>query len=143
MTVARFKKLRRLDCHLCSGGEQLLNLSIASSHSNACEVELVEVSVKGLGFDVPTARSNIYARALEKFGLHLCPLDIGIWVLVGHSDQSVDEWLNIGMEPVKLNDLQQIYRIGRNSMGQWLSVTDGSAQKVWDLNERWVFVAGT
>jgi hypothetical protein len=65
------------------------------------EIELVRVTARELGFDRPTPRCEIYARAVE-LGLEVLPAEVGPQLRLQYLNQppSYGEGIAIGMEPI-------------------------------------------
>jgi hypothetical protein len=63
------------------------------------EVQLALVSTSELGVDTESNLSDIY-RLAKKFGLTLCPSEVGPQLRLDYRDQPVGEVLDIAMEPV-------------------------------------------
>ncbi len=104
------------------------------------DLDLVVVSVADLGFRKATRRDKIYERALE-LGLQLCPAEVGPQLRLQYADQPMDEWLLIGMEPIRDSDSGLgVFRVGRYSDGLWLNSDYGRPDCMWGPDSRWVFV---
>ena len=63
------------------------------------EVQLILVSASELGVDTEFNLSDVY-RLAKRFGLTLCPGDVGPQLRLDYRDQPVGEVLDIAMEPV-------------------------------------------
>ncbi len=104
------------------------------------EVDLVVVSGADLGFTKAAPRSKIYRRAI-KLGLQLCPAEVGPQLRLQYADQPMDEWLLIGMEPLRdSGGTLCVFGVGRDSDGLWLGSYYGRPDYMWDPDYRWVFV---
>jgi hypothetical protein len=68
------------------------------------DIDLVVVSVAGLGFGPDGASlRDIYARA-GTFGLELCPAEVGPILRLNYLDQPLGEFLHVAMRPVATYD---------------------------------------
>jgi len=104
------------------------------------ELDLFYVSVAELGFKDGAKRSDIYERAL-KFGLELCPNEVGPQLRLQYDDQPRDEWLLIAMEPIRGScGLLDVFGVGRDGGGLWLNDNTGNPGIFWLASNRWVFV---
>lgn len=104
------------------------------------EVDLVIVSVAELGFKKGATREKIYAKAKE-LGLDLCPAEVGPQLRLQYKDQSLNEWLAIGMEPIRHSDGNlDLFNVERNGDGLWLYSYYDSPGDVWNSDDRFVFV---
>jgi hypothetical protein len=63
------------------------------------EVQLALVSAPELGVDIQSKLSDIY-RLAKRFGLTLCPGEVGPQLRLDYRDQPVGEVIDIAMEPV-------------------------------------------
>lgn len=98
-------------------------------------IDLVLVCGAELGFEGLVNRDSIYARA-KKFGLKLCPAEVGPQLRLQYKDQSVFEQLLIGMEPIKdSEDCLQIFGVACGMQGKSLFGYNGDS----DSNTRYVF----
>lgn len=104
------------------------------------EVDLVVVSVAGLGFASGATREDIYNRA-QKLGLKLCPPEVGPQLRLQYHDQLESEWLFVAMEPIADSDgYSSVFRVERRGDGLWLDSYDGRSESFWHDRNRWVFV---
>jgi hypothetical protein len=103
------------------------------------EIELVLVSVADLCFTKATRRDAIYDRAKE-LGLDLVPAEAGPQLRRAYTDQPMDEWMCMAMEPIAGSDGSlDVFAVGRNDGGQWLGTRYGDPGFVWHPDDRWVF----
>lgn len=103
------------------------------------EIELVLVSVADLGFKKATRRDAIYDRAKE-LGLGLVPAEVGPQLRLDYSDQPMDEWLLMGMEPIAGSDgYPLVFHVVCDADGQWLGAYYGRPGFEWLPAYRWVF----
>ena len=103
------------------------------------EIELVNVSVRELGFEEGATREQIYARARE-CGLGLIPAEAGPHLRLLYTDQPLGEWLLIGMEPiVDSGGRPRLFYLERDVDGHWLDTDCGTPERFWYAGYRWVF----
>ncbi len=107
------------------------------------ELDLVLVTVEGLGFKREALRCEIYAQA-RKSGLEFCPAEVGPQLRLQYRDQVKGEELNLGVEQLSGFD-STLFSIGHNEKGLWIrSVTGdclwGAGLRIFDLDSHWVFV---
>ena len=103
------------------------------------EIELVNVSVRDLGFEKSATRVQIYARATE-YGLNPVPPEVGPQLRLQYSDQPLGEWVLMGMKPIMDSDGSlAVFRVVRHDDGQWLSSGDGDPDGMWSPDSRWAF----
>lgn len=84
------------------------------------DVDLVQLSLRRLGFKEGACYEAICARAIER-GLELCPMEVGLQLRLQYSDQPRGEWLSIAM--VALSDSDgglNVFRVGCSDSGRWL-----------------------
>lgn len=104
------------------------------------EVDLVNVSVAELGFKDDAHQQDIYQRAQE-LGLEICPAEVGPQLRLQYKDQSMNEWLFIGMEPIIDSDGDlYVFSVERGDDGRWLDGNYGRPDFFWRGLNRWVFL---
>lgn len=117
-------------------GDILKKITLADAET---EIELVLVSVADLGFSKATRRDAIYDRAKE-FGLDLVPTEVGPQLRLQYTDQPLNEWMVMAMEPIMDSDGDQhVFRVAHDDDGRWLYSGNGDPASVWDPDDRWVF----
>ena len=105
------------------------------------QIDLVNISVRELGFDRATHYDAICARAKE-LGLELCPPEVGPQLRLQHLDQPLDEWLCVAMEPIRDSDGDLgVFLVERDDDGLWLSSDYGRPDTLWLPDDRFVFRA--
>ncbi|PIT92392.1 MAG: hypothetical protein COU08_02710 [Candidatus Harrisonbacteria bacterium CG10_big_fil_rev_8_21_14_0_10_42_17] len=104
------------------------------------DVDLVVRSVNELGFPEGALYDTIIARARER-GLDLCPAEVDPQLKLQYTDQPMDEWLHIAMEPITdmIGNLR-IFFVGHDEDGRWLSTDRCSPDIVWCSFNRFLFV---
>lgn len=102
--------------------------------------QLVKLSVKDLGTknEIPTT-TELFKRAQE-LGLKLCPPETGPQYRVKYMDQSLDDWLYVGMKPITdSDDDPSVFCLGRRGDGLWLSRYWARPDRRWFPGDRFVF----
>src|SRR3990167_9854935 len=95
------------------------------------EVDLVNISVKELGFNNSATLKDIYAKAKE-YGFELCPNEVGPQLRLQYEDQPMGEWLIIGMEPIAgSGGGRGLFRVGHGSSGLWLHTHHDRPRDLW------------
>jgi len=104
------------------------------------EVDLVRVTVAGLGFKQGARRDQIYERARE-LGLELCPPEVGPQLRLQYKDQPIGEWLLIAMEPCTDSvGRLLVFHVEHDDNGLWLDGNYGGPAHFWRPENPWVFV---
>ena len=104
------------------------------------EVDLVKVTVGELGFKDGARRDQIYDRVKE-LGLEICPPEVGPQLRLQYKDQPLDEWILIGMEPIRSSGgVLGVFGVEHNDVGFWLGGDYGGPDDVWRTDCQWVFV---
>ncbi len=117
-------------------GDILKKITLAAAET---ELSLVLVSVADLGFTKATRRDAIYDRAKE-LGLDLVPAEVGPQLRLAYTDQPLNEWMVMAMEPISDSDGGlRVFGVGLNVDGRWLDSYGGSPGRVWNPDDRWVF----
>lgn len=81
------------------GANDILGNPAFTVATEETEVNLVKVSVAGLGFNGGARISKIYSRA-KQLGLKLCPAEVGPQLRLQYKNQPCGEWFLIGMKPI-------------------------------------------
>jgi hypothetical protein len=103
------------------------------------ELELVLVSVGELGFKEGTRRDALYARAQE-LGLDLVPAEAGPQLRRQYTDQPMNEWMLMAMEPIAASaNFLRVFNVAHNDDGQWLTTYCGDPDYSWRAPYRWAF----
>ena len=103
------------------------------------EIELVLVSVADLGFTKATSRDAIYDRAKE-LGLDLVPAEVGPQLRLAYTNQPMNEWMVMAMEPIPgSGGGQDVFGVEHRGDGRWLLGLSGDPVSMWYPAYRWVF----
>lgn len=130
------------DCGMRIGdwGNDILGKPEFTVIARETEVDLVKVTVAELGFKDGAHLDQIYDRAKE-FGLELCPSEVGPQLRLQYKDQPLNEWVYIGMEPIRRSDGDlNVFYVERNDDGLWLYGHCDIPDDVWYAGPQWVFV---
>ncbi len=144
VTLGTHKSAEDISKALTDGGFRIGNYAAQILKKTAIaetetEIELVLVTVAELGFNKATRRDAIYDRAKE-LGLDLVPAEAGPQLRRQYTDQPMDEWMVMAMEPVPDSDGDlSVFSVARFGGGQWLSTHCGGPGDVWSPDYRWVF----
>lgn len=129
------------DMRLRDEGSDILEKPEFTAATEPCEVDLVVMSVKDLGFKGDARYDQICAKAKE-LGLDLCPAEVGPQLRLQYSDQKRGERLIIAMETIRGShgDLG-VFSVGHGGSGRWLGAYVGNPDSVWYPNDQFVFVS--
>ena len=104
------------------------------------EVDLVVLTTAQLTGKNGGTTAEVFAGA-ERLGLQKCSAEVGPQLRLQYTDQPLNEWLLIGMEPLRSSGgLLGVFDVVRLGGGLWLDGSCGSPGLVWDAGYRWVFV---
>jgi hypothetical protein len=85
------------------------------------KIELVQVSVRDLGFEQAATRKEIFDRATKAYGLDLVPEEVGPQLRLQYQNQPMNEWLPLAMQPIAdSNDRFLAFALVRYEDGPWL-----------------------
>ncbi len=106
------------------------------------ELELVKVSVHELTSKEQPTWAEIRDAALgSKFGLQLCPPDVGPALRAAYQNQPDGQILYVGMEPIVLDGDHRLFFVERCGDVRWLCADYyGHPANVWDGDDMFVFV---
>lgn len=108
---------------------------------NKTTVNLVRVTVRELGFTSGPTFAEICERA-KQHDLELCPAECGPHLRLSYTDQPMDEWNWIAMEPIAgSGGSPSLFGVGRGSGGSWLRTSWFVAEDRFCLDGRLVFVS--
>lgn len=103
------------------------------------EIELVQVTAHELGFNQPTRRDALYARAKE-LGLGIVPAEAGPQLRLRYADQPMGNWMLMAMPPVACSDGPPLLlRVAHDENGLWLDILYDLPEFEWNPRYRWVF----
>ena len=103
------------------------------------KIELVNISVRELGFDDGATHEQIYRRAAE-LGLDLIPAELAPQLRLLYANQTMGEWLIMGMEPIiDAAGRPRLFYLERDVDGQWLDTDSAVPTRFWYSTYRWVF----
>ena len=105
------------------------------------EVELIEVSVRELGFKENTCYEDIRKRASE-FGLDLCPAEVGPQLRLQYKDQSKGIEVVVAMNAITSSDGDpRTFSVSRNNVGdQYLDAIYSYDDIIWSIDDLFVFM---
>ena len=105
------------------------------------KVNLAVASVHDLGLKGKPTTQEVYDQA-KKFGLDLCPPEVGPQLRLQYPDQPIWEWLFIAMEPIKVPEgYPCIFHVGRCDDGDYhLYAFSGEPNDRWGSGAQFVFV---
>lgn len=104
------------------------------------ELDLVVLSVFGLGFSDQASLHDIYARAVAQ-GFELCPAEVGPALRLNYLDQPLGEFLHIAMRPVARYTGELVnLSVGNAGAGLIIIGGDGHPDVMLSGAERFVFI---
>jgi hypothetical protein len=104
------------------------------------EIRLVKLNNIQLGLG-KIARRDIIYKQIKRFGLELCPPEVGPLLRIQYTDQPNGEWLLIGMNSICCSPRDpRIFDVGRGDSGLWLISYDGAGGRTWGTSYQWIFV---
>lgn len=145
VTIGTHKTVDKLRTALTSSGFRISDwandiLNRITLVSKPTTLDLVVITVVGLGFKNGATRKDIYERAIQ-LGLALCPAEVGPQLRLQYKDQPNGEWFRIAMEPIADSDgYLNVFRVARGGHGLWLYGSLGGPDVFWLGYDRWVFV---
>lgn len=132
--------LSRADMKLGGYANDMLGKPAFTASETEQEVDLVVASVAELGFKKGAKYSDICVRAKE-LGLELCPNEVGPQLRLQYTDQPMNEWLWVAMEPiVGSGGGRGVWHVERCDGGLWLYSVYFNPGDVWRHDGRFVFV---
>lgn len=117
-------------------------LSKVSYATKKEKIDLIVLTPTQLGFtEMPTTQELFDPRLLKKYGLELCPDEIGPRLRALYNDQPNNEWLYIAHKPIIDSDRDpSVFSVERHGDGErWLRGDWASPGSQWDLGDRFVF----
>ncbi|MEI8339074.1 MAG: hypothetical protein WCF94_00210 [bacterium] len=137
------KVLKKAGSNISDWANDILGKSAfeASVSTTENEVDLVNLSVRELGFKEGASIKEIYEQAI-KLGLDLCPAEVGPQLRLQYQDQPRGEWIIIAMEPITDSDgdLEVFHVECGDDGGLWLSSYYGHAGRFYNADHRFVFL---
>lgn len=83
-------------------------------------LKLVSFSVESLGFPHGATTKEIFDKA-KKLGLELCPAEVGPQMRLNYTDQPINEYLYLAMEPITDSlGRPHVFWVARSDDGSWL-----------------------
>jgi len=106
------------------------------------EIDLVEVTIADLGFRKSAPLSEVYSRA-DRFGLGLCPQDVGPQLALQYPELAVGKKLCIGMKPIIIEPFCNLtlFNIEHRKDGLFLNAPEYGLNYYFDPNTPIVFVS--
>ncbi len=143
----KYALLTALDGASCGVGDSVRNIFIRPELNVSVvsvTLDLVVVSVAELGITAERAPlAQIYFQA-RKFGFTLAPADTGPQLRLQYFDQPVGEFLNVGMDPIKMpNGEAHILVVANGGAGLLLLGQNVSANMQFFPSSQFVFVRPT
>lgn len=133
--------LAALDAADCRATDWARDILAKTSFAQELQtLELVSVTVEGLGFPQGATRKEIYDAAVAA-GLRLCPAEVGPALREQYADQLMDEWRLIAMDPITDSGGHLgVFNVERSAGGRWLNADRGHPDSRWAPGRRWVFL---
>jgi hypothetical protein len=99
----------------------------------------VILTVEQLGFPDGATTEQIFAKAKE-LGLELCPPDAGPHLRLHYTNQTMNEWLYMGMNPITdSGGSPSVFNIVRNDGGTWLYYSWATPDYHWNTAYAFLF----
>ena len=106
---------------------------------NPEEATLIRLTVADLGFKSSATTYQIYERA-QILGLESCPPDTGPNYRLKYRNQSLNEWIYMGMKQITDSDgTPSVFSLGRIGDGLWLGGIWARPDDAWDPDHEFVF----
>lgn len=104
-------------------------------------IDLVILTPKDLGFTgYPTTKQFFDEINLAKYGVELCPAEVGLALREQYTNQPVGEWLYIAMKPITDPDGDpHVFRLVRDGDGLWLDDDWADPGSEWYPGSGFVF----
>ncbi len=134
------QEFKKLGCEMSDYAEKVLAESDLVVAPQEIEVKLAVISGTQLGFTSQASRQDIYDRA-SRFGLGICPSEVGLQLRKQRTNQPADECLIVAMEPLRGSGYSIGLILKRHGEGkQRLNTTEITSNDLWDPEELWVFL---
>jgi hypothetical protein len=121
--------------------DEILGRPAFQYSTSKTELQLVRVSASGLGMHIKSNLSDVY-RLARKFGLTLCPGEVGPQLRLDYRDQPVNEVLDIAMEPVATY-YGELTILSLMNQGLALVGSDGRPDVIVAPTKRFIFALPT
>ena len=132
------KELEKNDHRISDWGSDILKKTDVATELT--EVDLIVLSNAELGSPDGCTVAQTY-EAAQKLGLELCPAEVGPQLRLQYTNQPMDEWLLVAMDPITDSDgTLSVFRVVRHEDGSWLIGYYGRPDRHWFGDYRWVFV---
>ncbi len=109
-----------------------------TTNQNPEEMTLVKLKIVDLGFIRNTPLQEIYERAKE-LGLELCPAEVGPHYRLKYQNQPMDEWIYVGMRPIRNSGAPSVFKLHRDGDGLWLDGRWAIPGSEWSPENEFVF----
>ena len=120
-------------------GSMLRNETEFIPTTESKQMRFVRLTVADLGFPNGATFQQIIDKALE-LGLEYCPPDAGPHLRLHLTNQPMNEWLTMGMEPITGSDrYPSVFDVERNDDGAWLNYDWARPGHPWFADDTFVF----
>jgi hypothetical protein len=104
-------------------------------------IDLVVLTPKDLGFEGNVTIKELFDEEnLAKYGVELCPAEVGLALREQYLDQPKNEWLYVAMLPIRDSDgCPDVFYVERDDSGFWLLAGCANPARVWRGDRRFVF----
>ncbi len=129
-------ELENKKVYISDWASELLESKDFTVLKNLEDIDLVRITVEGLGFPNGATTDEIYKRA-EEFGLELCPAEVGPHLRLTYS--GVD-WMYIAMKQITVRDgYPDIFDLYRDADKLRLRAYSARPSSGWGADRRFVF----
>lgn len=117
----------------------ILGKPVFTAAEKETEIDLVHVTISGLGFNNSARFDEICARAKEQ-GLELCPAEVGPALRLQYPDLPRGGRIIVAMEPITgSGGYPEVFRVEHDGVGQWLGTCYVYPDNVFNPGDRFVF----
>jgi len=149
VTADQYKKHnspKKLECavnaaghRLCDWSKDILRRMTVSGEIPESDVEFVDATNAELGYFNGCTVAETY-EAAAKIGLVLCHSEDGPLARMAYTEQPMNDWRLMAMEPISDSDgCRGVFFLGRSDDGSWLSGDIGDPDNFCLGFARWVF----
>lgn len=132
------KELKQKNITVGTYAQQLLDSPDFTTSKNVEDIDLVRLTVEGLGFSNGATTDEIYKKA-EEFGLELCPPEVGPQLRLSYSG---DEYLRIAMKQITDRDgSPSVFSLSRGGAELFLDADGAKPSFRWSAGFMFVFRA--